>query len=97
MRPIKELKPDAESTPINKDLKPEKYEQSIQTRDFNQLVINSKDYVSRLAYKLAEVTTNILSTSKGRNKICSLIQYHAKLIFMTTINSNIPEVQDMMM
>jgi hypothetical protein len=65
--------------------------------DINRLVIESRDYVSKLAYKLAEITTNILSTSKGRNKICSLIQYHAKLIYTATINSNIPEVKEMLM
>lgn len=66
-------------------------------KDLNRLVAESRDYVSKLAYKLAEVTTNILSTSKGRNKICSLIQYHAKLIYTSTINSNIPEVKEMLM
>lgn len=66
-------------------------------KDINRLMTESKDYISKLAYKLAEVTTSILSTSKGRNKICSLIQYHAKLIFTSTINSNVPEVREMLM
>lgn len=67
------------------------------SKEFNKMISNSKEYFTKLAYKLAELTTNILSTSKGRNKICSLIQYQAKLIYTTTTNSNIPEVQEMLM
>lgn len=65
--------------------------------DFDRLISNSRDYLSSIAYKFAEVATNIMSTSKGRNKLCSLIQYQAKLIYVSTINSNIPEVQNMVL
>lgn len=66
-------------------------------KNFNELVLNSRSYFSRLIYKAAEVLTNILSTSKGRNKVCSLIQYHAKLIYSCHSNSNIPEVAEFVM
>lgn len=65
--------------------------------DFEKLIANSRSYLSSIAYKFAEVATNIMSTSKGRNKLCSLIQYQAKLIYTCTINSNIPDVQNMVM
>lgn len=65
--------------------------------DYDRLIANSRSYLSGIAYKFAEVATNIMSTSKGRNKLCSLIQYQAKLIYTCTINSNIPEVQNMVM
>ena len=64
---------------------------------YDNLIGNSRAYLSGIAYKFAEVATNIMSTSKGRNKLCSLIQYQAKLIFTATINSNIPDVQNMLM
>lgn len=65
--------------------------------DFDRLISNSRSYLSSIAYKFAEVATNIMSTSKGRNKLCSLIQYQAKLIYVSTINSNIPDVQNMVL
>lgn len=65
--------------------------------EFDRLIANSRSYFSDMAFKFAEVATNIMSTSKGRNKLCSLIQYQAKLIYTCTINSNIPEVQNMVM
>ena len=36
----------------------------------------------------------VLGTSKGRDKICSLIQYSAKLVYTCNIYSNIKAVQD---
>lgn len=65
--------------------------------DFDKLIGDSRSYLSSIAYKFAEVATNIMSTSKGRNKLCSLIQYQAKLIYTCTVNSNIAEVQNMLM
>lgn len=65
--------------------------------DYDKMIANSRAYLSSIAYKFAEVATNIMSTSKGRNKLCSLIQYQAKLIYTCTINSNIPDVQNMLM
>ncbi len=65
--------------------------------DFEKLIQNSRSYLSSIAYKFAEVAKNIMSTSKGRNKLCSLIQYQAKLIYTCTINSNIADVQNMVM
>ena len=61
-------------------------------KSFNELVINSRGYISRLVFKTAEVLTNVLSTSKGRNKVCSLIQYQAKLTYICHVNSNITEI-----
>ncbi len=66
-------------------------------KNFNELVMGSRSYFTRLIYKAVEVLTNILSTSKGRNKVCSLIQYHAKLIYSCHSNSNIPEVAEFVM
>lgn len=65
--------------------------------EFERLIANSRSYLSGMAYKFAEVATNIMSTSKGRNKLCSLIQYQAKLIYTCTINSNIADVKNMVM
>lgn len=65
--------------------------------DFEKLIADSRSYLTSIAYRFAEVATNIMSTSKGRNKLCSLIQYQAKLIYTCTVNSNIADVQNMVM
>ena len=67
------------------------------TKSYNELVMNRDGYLSSLLYRSTEVITNILSTSKGRNKVCSLIQYSANLVYECQINSNIPEVAEMVM
>lgn len=36
--------------------------------------------------------TKMISTTKGRDKICALIQYSAKMIYYCQIYSNIPEI-----
>ena len=66
-------------------------------QSYNELVMNREGYLSSLLYRSTEVITNILSTSKGRNKVCSLIQYSANLVYECQINSNIPEVAEMVM
>jgi hypothetical protein len=66
-------------------------------KSYNELVMAREGYFSSLLYKSTEVITNILSTSKGRNKVCSLIQYSANLVYECQINSNIPEVAEMVM
>jgi hypothetical protein len=66
-------------------------------KDYDSLVLRQPGYFSMMVYRASETITNILSTSKGRNKICSLIQYHAKLIYSCNINSNIPEIAEMVM
>jgi hypothetical protein len=38
----------------------------------------------------------ILGSSKGRDKICSIIQYTAKVVYTCHIHSNIPVVQEEM-
>jgi len=77
-------------------LRPQKKEVGI-VKSYNELVINQEGYLSSLLYKSTEVITNILSTSKGRNKVCSLIQYSANLVYECQTNSNIPEVAEMIM
>lgn len=36
----------------------------------------------------------VLGSSKGRDKICSIIQYSAKLVYTCNMYSNIPKIQD---
>lgn len=40
----------------------------------------------------ARATSNMLSSTKGRKKICSLIQYIAKFRYYCNIHSNIAEI-----
>ena len=65
--------------------------------NFENLVLSNKRYFTMLLYRFVETSSNILSTSKGRNTICSLIQYQAKLVYSCNINSNIPEVMEIVM
>lgn len=79
------------------DQRPERGDNLANPRNFDSLVLGNKGYFSMMLYKFAETSYNILSTSKGRNTICSLIQYQAKLIYSCNINSNIPEVAEIIM
>ena len=36
----------------------------------------------------------VLGTSKGRDKICSIIQYVARFVYVCNVHSSIPEVQE---
>lgn len=67
------------------------------SKKLNTLVMENKSYANDLLYRATELATNILSTSKGRNKVCSVIQYHAKIVYQCHIYSNIPEVSELMM
>jgi hypothetical protein len=41
----------------------------------------------------AQHLKTVLGTSKGRDKICSMIQYISKFIYICQIHSNIEEIQ----
>ena len=99
MRPITELSFEEQEESESAEIKTSLLAQKVPTLyiDYEKLVVNSRSYLSNMAYKFAEVATNIMSTSKGRNKLCSLIQYQAKLIYTCTINSNITDVQNMIL
>lgn len=82
---------------LSKDTPPTEPMKEEMRQKFNNLIMNNSGYFSRLLYKFTEVTTNIMGTSKGRNKICSLIQYSANLVYECQVNSNIPEIAEMIM
>lgn len=48
--------------------------------------------VSLTVKETSRITSHLMSTSRGRNKICGVIQYAAKLVYNCKIYSNIPEI-----
>lgn len=62
---------------------------------YNEAILKQQGYITDLFYKGTQFLSNVLSTSKGRNKICSLIQYQAKLVYTCETHSNIPEIAEM--
>lgn len=36
----------------------------------------------------------VLGTSRGRDKICSIIQYAANFVYVCNVHSNLPDIQD---
>jgi Peroxisomal biogenesis factor 11 (PEX11) len=63
----------------------------------NKIVLSSNSYLKRILWVVSEFVTNLLRTSKGRNNFCQLIQYQAQLFYECQVNSNIPEIQEMIM
>lgn len=63
----------------------------------NQIVHTSNSYIKRILWVVSEFVTNLLRTSKGRNNFCQLIQYQAQLFYECQVNSNIPEIQELIM
>lgn len=49
---------------------------------------------TKVIVEQAQNLKRILGTSKGRDKICSLIQYTAKFIFTCNVHSNIEQIQE---
>lgn|SRR3990167_158349 len=72
--------------------------QEVNLKDkINQIVLSSNSYIKRILWVVSEFVTNLLRTSKGRNNFCQLIQYQAQLFYECQVNSNIPEIQEMIM
>lgn len=49
---------------------------------------------SKVIVDQAKNAKMVLGTSKGRDDICSTIQYIAKFVYTCEVHSNIPEVQE---
>lgn len=64
----------------------------------NRIVDRSKIIVqgTKVLVEQAKNFKAILGSSKGRDKICSIIQYTAKFVYTCHIHSNIPEIQEQM-
>jgi len=51
-------------------------------------------YYGKFLASTASSVSNIMSSSKGRDKICALIQYTADLYYVCLENTNIPEIEE---
>jgi len=60
--------------------------------NLRNLIELNVDYSKNILFFLQRIT-KIMSSSKGRDKICGIVQYLAKMIALTAIHSNIQEVQ----
>jgi hypothetical protein len=61
-----------------------------------QRVSKVTDITGKVLVEFSRMMANAMSSSKGRNKICGLIQYAAKMKYYCNIHSNIPEVREAM-
>lgn len=48
----------------------------------------------KLLIEISRMLSNTMSSSKGRNKICGIIQYAAKFRYYCNIHSNIPNIAE---
>ena len=54
----------------------------------------TKDATSMLLVQASRMLYKTMQSSKGRNKICGIIQYAAKFRYYCNIHSNIPDVME---
>lgn len=56
-------------------------------------IFQTTNLTSKIFIEIAKTLSKIMSSSKGRKKICGVIQYLAKLKYYCAIHSNIPELR----
>jgi Peroxisomal biogenesis factor 11 (PEX11) len=66
--------------------------QSISKDDVSKGLKKTTDNTKLLIVEITKIISNMMSSSKGRCKMCGIIQYAAKFRYYCNIHSNIPEV-----
>ena len=69
---------------------------SLSKDGMGKTIKNTKDTTKMLLVEASRMLSKTMSQSKGRNKICGIIQYAAKFRYYCNIHSNIPNIKKAM-
>lgn len=57
-------------------------------------IFSTSNFTRKILIEASKMLSTIMSSSKGRKKICGIIQYTAKLKYYCSIHSNIPDLRE---